>query len=177
MFDARIITKDLESFREVLRAHNAVFKGEYALHDEIYAHNDPNQGIEKIFLRFRFVSKNIWNEKAFIVSIKQTELQQVGKRSIIPIKKQFGTEKEARTFIEENYAEHFHFLYEFDRTGWQYDLGTDQIDLEDIEGVYSVEFKSETEAGLKELLNLFGVDRQEVIQGPSIVAIKELLRR
>jgi len=52
-------------------------------------------------------------------------------------------------------------------------LNENQIDLEEIEGYFSIEFKSPTEDGLKKLLNLFGAT--DPIQGPSVIAVKELL--
>jgi hypothetical protein len=177
MFDARIFTSELDTFKKALHDHEAVFKGEYVISDSIFSTKDPNSGIDKIFLRLRHISKNLWNEKPFIVSVKQTKLQEVGKQSIILGKKDFETLNEAREFIEENYADTFEFLYNFDRVGWQYDLGNNQIDLEDIEGRYSLEFKSPTEAGLKQLLKLFNVKDKDVISGPSVVAIKDLLGR
>lgn len=177
MFDARIFPSELESFRKILNENQAVLKGEYAIHDVIFALKDSDQWIDKVFLRLRLVPKNIWDEKPFVVAVKQTELKEVGKQSVIPVKKQFDTEEKARKFIEENYADKFDFLYEFDRTGWQYDMGTEQVDLEDIEGVYSIEFKSPTEDGLKNLLTLFSVADKDVIPGPSVVAIRDLLDR
>jgi hypothetical protein len=119
------------------------------------------------------VPNNIWNEKPFIVAIKYTELKEVGKQSIVPTKEQFDTERQAREFISRNFSHQFDFLYEFDRIGWQYDMEGNQVDLEEIEGLCSVEFKSPTEEGLKQLLTLFKA--QNVIVGPSVVAIKYLL--
>lgn len=175
MFDARIFLSEIDTARKILNENKAVFKGEYVIHDAIYASKDKNQGIDKVFLRLRSVLKNIWNEKPFIVAIKHTELKEVGKLSIIPIKKQFDAEKEAKEFVTSNYSDTFDFLYEFDRMGWQYDLGNDQVDLEEIEGLHSIEFKSPTEEGLKSLITLF--DAKNIISGPSVVAIKELLKK
>lgn len=129
-----------------------------------------------MFLRLRHVPINIWNEKQYIVAIKNTELKGVGKQSIIPVKEQFDSEEEARDFINKNYADTFDFSYDFSRKGWQYFIGEDGIDLEDVEnGYFTIEFKSETEEGLERLLKLFEVDHEEVIKGPSVVAIQKLL--
>lgn len=175
MLDARIFTKELETARKILALINAVFKGEYIIHDAIYKSKDSNQDIDKVFLRLRYISKNIWNEKSYIVVIKHTELKEIGKQSIIPVKEEFDSEKEAKEFIDKNYSGDFEFLYEFDRMGWQYDIGDDQIDLEDIEGHFSIEFKSPDEEGLRKLLKLFDV--KNVIRAPSVVIIRELLRK
>ncbi len=175
MFDARIFLNEIDTARKVLNTNQAVFKGEYAIHDAIYASKDTSQPIGSVFLRLRSISKNLWNEKPFIIAIKHTELKAVGKQSIIPIKKEFDTKEDAEDFIQKNYSDQFDFLYEFDRIGWQYDMRQDQVDLEDIEGHYSIEFKSPTEDGLKKLLALFDVT--DVTIGPSVVAIKKLLGR
>ncbi len=177
MYDARIFLKSLDEAKEVLNKNKADFKGEYFIHDSIYSLKNSDIGIDKTFLRLRSVPINIWKEKSYIVSVKMTELKEVGKQSVIPIKKQFDTEGEAKEFIDKNYAEQFSFLYKFSRRGWQYDLGEDQVDLEDIEGFYSIEFKSKTEEGLKKLLTLFSINFKEVIQAPSVVEIKKILGR
>jgi hypothetical protein len=65
--------------------------------------------------------------------------------------------------------------FEYGCIGWQYDMGEDQVDLEDIEGHFSIEFKSKTVEGLKNLLEVFGIT--EVIRGPTVVAVKERLGR
>jgi len=175
MLDARIFITELDTARKILKMNQAVFKGEYSIHDSIYSSNDLNNGIDKVFLRLRSVLKNIWNEKPFIVAIKHTELKSVGKQSVIPVKKQFDTLLEAQEFLNKTYLNEFTFLYEFSRIGWQYDIGDEQVDLEEIEGLYSIEFKSPTEEGLNKLLKLFNVN--DVIKVPSVVKIKELLDR
>ncbi len=177
MFDARIFPKDLKDAEEVLRRENADFKGEYSITDKIYVSKEPSQTLGNVFLRLRIVPKNIWNESAVIVSIKNTELASIGKQSVIPLKKGFETEAEAEAFIQENYADQFEFSFSFDRIGWQYFLGEDGVDLEDIESHPSIEFKSKTEEGLRALLRRFNVDASQVISGPSVVAVKEVLKR
>ncbi len=176
MLEARTFLNQLDMAAKTLRDLKADFRGEYQIHDIIYK-SRGGESLNEIFLRLRHVTKNIWGDKAFIVAIKKTELKAIGKNSIIPIKEQFDTKEEAEKFIVENYADHFEYDFEFDRTGWQYDLGKDQVDLEDIEGVLSVECKSETEEGLQKLVESFGYDKEDCIEGPSVVAIKEFLKR
>ena len=174
MLDARTFPDEIESAREILTNNHAVLKGEYQIHDEIYVSKDSTQWIDKIFLRLRSVPKNIWDEKPFIVSIKLTELKEIGKESIIPIKKEFDTYEKAKEFIVNNYLDKFDFLYEFNRVGWQYDMTDDQIDLEIIEEqFYSIEYKSSGQESLKALLQLFNA--KDVIKGPSVVTLYNLL--
>jgi hypothetical protein len=174
MFDARTFPQTLDIAQAILEKNGAVLKGDYAITNKIYKHK--TEPLEKVFLRLRTIPKNIWNEGAIIVSIKNTEIKQVGKQSIISFKKEFDTEKEAEAFIEENYASDFTFDFEFSCIGWQYFLGEDGIDLELIENPPSIEFKSKTQQGLQNLLARFGVRDEEVIKGPSVVVLRKLLK-
>ena len=176
MLDARIFPTSLESAKKILVEKGAVFKGEYEIHDIIFSSKNPDEDLNKVYLRLRLVPVNIWSEKSVIVSVKNTELKEVGKESTIPIKQQFDTESEAREFIENNYNNNFEFAFEFNRIGWQYNLNEDQIDLENIEGHYSIEFKSKTENSLKNLLGVFNINSEEVIKGPSVIAVRDILK-
>lgn len=176
MFDARIFLNSLEEARRVLQRHHAVHKGDYEIVDSIYRSVDASQPLEKVFLRLRAVPQNIWDEKPYIVSIKNTELKNVGKQSIIPVKKQFDTEREAQEYISQNHLDNFVYDFVCHRFGEQYFIGEDGVDLEIIEGHPSIEFKSKTEDGLQKLLQLFNVSADQVIKGPSVVAIKKILQ-
>lgn len=175
MLEARAFLHNLDLAYKTLLTLKAEPKGEYQIHDKIFK-SKTGESLNEVFLRLRHVSKNIWSEKPFIVAIKKTELKSIGKNSIIPIKEQFDTLEAAEKYIAENYADQFEFDFEFDRTGWQYDIGKDQVDLEDIEGNYSIECKSETEEGLKALCAYFVCD-DAIIEGPSVTAVKEILGR
>lgn len=175
MFDARIFVDDLQPIKETLIKSGALYKGEYFLHDFIFASRDEHISLDDTYLRLRFSPHNIWGDSPYLVSIKNTKLQAVGKISDTSLKKGFETESEARKYIEEMCSGTFYFLFDFTRIGWQYDLGDDQIDLEDIEGHYSVECKSPTEDGLHHLLARFNFT--DVIKGPSVTTMKKLLRK
>lgn len=175
MFDARVFVPQLDSARDILTKTGANFQGEYVIHDAIYRSTNPSHSLGDTFLRLRHIAKNIWSEKDYIVTIKNTELLSVGKQSHIQDRAEFDAHDEAEKYIQEHYANDFTFQYEFDRTGWQYDRGKDQIDLEDIEGHCSIEFKSPTHEGLLQLLNEFSAP--EPIRGPSVIAIQTLLQR
>ena len=175
MLEARSFVENFDRAREVLNSLNADFKGEYVIHDVIFESKDPNKTLIDEFLRLRMVPKNIWNDKAFIVAIKNTELKETGKNSVIPIKMQFDSEAEARTYIEENFLDKFQYSFEFTRTGWQYYAGKYFVDLEDIEGYLSIEAKAETEQDLKDLVTM--LDMRDIIKGPSVLAVRELLKK
>lgn len=185
MNDARTFPKELDSARKILENLNADFKGYYEIHDEIYKSKDSNQPLSQVFLRLRHVPINIWGEKEFIVAMKNTLLQEVGKQSVISVKEQFDTRAEAESFITSKFGEDFVKDFGFFRIGWQYSLSNgDGIDLEEIEGqnedgsksIYpSIEFKSTTQEGLKALLEKFGVQEDDVAKGPSVVVVREKL--
>jgi hypothetical protein len=175
MLEARVFVENFNKAKEVLEVRKAIFKGEYVIHDIIFAPKDTTKTLVDEFLRLRIVPKNIWNEKEFIVAIKVTEVKDIGKNSVIPLKEQFDTRQEADRFIQQNLLDKFKYSYEFSRIGWQYDLSEGQVDLEDIKGLYSIEAKAKTEEGLKELISLFGIT--DTIKGPSVVAVKKFLSR
>ena len=175
MLEVRTFVKSFDTSHEILKSLNAVFKGEYVIHDMIFQSKDNTKSLTDEFLRLRIIPKNIWNEKGVVVVIKNTELKNIGKNSVIPLKKEFDTREEAMKFIEENLLDRFEYSYEFDRTGWQYDIGAEQVDLEDIEGHLSIELKSQTEDGLCRLTTLF--DIKDTIRGPSVLFIKKLLEK
>ncbi len=175
MLEARTFIKSFDNAKTVLASLKADFKGEYVIHDIIFESKDPNKTFIDEFLRLRIVSKNIWNEKGVIVGIKQTEVRDIGKNYVMPLKKEFDSKEEAQKFIEENLLDRFQHSFEFSRVGWQYDLLEGQVDLEDIEGHLSIEVKSKTEEGLKKFVELFEI--KDTIKGPSVVAVKELLNR
>jgi hypothetical protein len=174
MIEARIFVTDLAPYRAILLAHDVVLKGEYKIHNYIYASTNPTKTLSDEFLRLRLIPQNIWKDKAVVVAIKNTEVKEVGKNSVIPLKMQFDTEAEGRKYIEENLLDKFVYDFEFGCIGWQYDLGEDQVDLEDIQGHYSIEVKSKKEEGVKRLLGMLGI--QDIITGPSVVAMKKLLK-
>jgi len=176
MNDARTFPKELDSARKILENLNADFKGYYEIHDEIYKSKDSNQPLSQVFLRLRHVPINIWGEKEFIVVMKNTLLQEVGKQSVISVKEQFDTREEAESFIASKFGEDFVKDFDFFRVGWQYFLSNgDGIDLEEIEGHPSIEYKSKTQEGLKALLEKFGVQEDDVAKGPSVVVVREKL--
>jgi adenylate cyclase class IV len=177
MLEARTFVKKekLEEVRAKLQNLGAVFRGDYEIHNSIYSSINPILPLSDVFLRLRTIPKNIWDEKAVVVTIKQTKLEKVGKNSIIPLKKFFDKENEALDFIRENYSNQFRHAFDFSTRGSQYDMGEDQIDLEDIEGHPSIELKSQTIEGLENLLKAFEIS--DVIKGPSVVAVRMLLGR
>lgn len=173
MLEARTFASDLSQVRQLLEVHQALYKGEYKIHDTVFASDEKDKPLSTEFLRLRHVLKNIWNEKEVVVAVKQTRLKKVGKDSVVPFVEQFATIEEAQKYIRQHFSDKYSYAFEFDRTGWQYDLGEDQVDLEDIQGHPSVEVKSATEESLQRLLDTLQI--KDVIEGPSVTVIQKLL--
>lgn len=178
MIEARIFTDTLDDARGLLDSLGAENQGYYTLDDAIYHNVDTSVGLADEFLRLRVIPENIWDEKPVILALKQTELRTLGKNSHIPLKLQFDTKAEAEAYYIQNLKDEYSFDFSFSRVGWQYFLPNgDIVDLEILEDRYpSVEFKSDTDEGLRRLLGLFAVSEGRVMRGPSVVAFKEALQ-
>ena len=176
MLEARAFVKEIESVRKILIEKQAIFKGEYRCRDIVFYPTDPNKGLEDELLRLRINEKNIWNEKDVIVAIKKTEKRDIGKNSVILARTEFDHEVDARKYIDKNFSDDFKLDFEFTRTGWQYDLEDNQVDLERVENIpdcYTIEIKSKTDDELKKLVKMFSLP--EPIKGPTVVAMKKLM--
>ncbi len=178
MIEARTFSSEIDSTKKILEENGAIFKGEYVLRDRIYSSYNPPKGLDDEFLRVRTFQKNIWHDSNVMVAVKIHEQKEIGVDTTVPLKKGFDTLQEALKFVEENLLHQYTYEFEFNRTGWQYDLGEDQIDLErvdDLENFYTVEFKSNTVEGLKRLEKLLKL--VNVIRGPIASHMKELISK
>ncbi len=177
MIEARVFVDSLDSAKNLLKQENAELKGKYKIHDTIYRNVDKSIPLIEEFLRLRVVPENIWNEKKVILALKQTELRKVGKNSHIPIKLQYDERKEAEEYYDRNLKDRYVKDFDFWRIGWQYFLPNgDVVDLEVIENNYhSIELKSDTDGGMEKLLDKFNIKEEDVISGPSVVAVRDLL--
>jgi len=177
MIEARVFIDSLDSAKNILKQENAELKGKYKIHDTIYRNVDKSIPLIEEFLRLRVVPENIWNEKKVILALKQTELRKVGKNSHIPIKLQYDERKEAEEYYNRNLKDQYVKDFDFWRIGWQYFLPNgDVADLEVIENTHpSMELKSDTDGGMEKLLDKFHIKKQDIIVGPSVVAVRDLL--
>ncbi|HWC57749.1 MAG TPA: hypothetical protein VG621_02270 [Candidatus Paceibacterota bacterium] len=178
MIEARSFVSEIDSTQKILEEHGVIFKGEYVLRDNIYASYNPPKGLDDEFLRLRIYKKNIWPQKDVIVAIKVHGQKEIGVDAEVPLKKEFDTEEEAQAFIDENLLNQYRYEYEFNRTGWQYSLDEDEIDLERVDNLdsfYTVEFKSNSVEGLKRLEKLLSL--KNIIQGPIASHMKELVTK
>jgi adenylate cyclase class IV len=176
MIEARSFVSEIETTRQILEENGAILKGEYLQEDKIYSSYNPSKNLDDEFLRLRIYHKNIWPQKDVIVAVKVHEQKEIGVDTEVPLKKGFDSIEEAERFIKENLLGQYKYEYTFTRTGWQYSLGEDEIDLErvdDLKDFYTIEFKSETVEGLRKLETLLHL--KDVIEGPIASHMKELL--
>jgi len=178
MIEARTFVLEIDTIKKLLEDNDAVLKGEYVITDKIYSSYNPPKGLDDEFLRVRTHLKDIWNNPNVLVAVKIHEQKEIGVDTVVPLKKGFETEEEALAFVNENLLNQYNYEYEFNRTGWQYSLGEDEVDLErvdDLENFYTIEFKSSTIDGLKRLETL--LELKNVIRGPIASHMKELLNK
>lgn len=178
MIEARVFTDSLDNAKEILYGLEAEYQGRYKIDDAIYRSADNAVSLTDEFLRLRVVPENIWDEKPVILALKQTELRQLGKTSHIPLKLQFDTKAEAEEYYNAHLADDYVFDFAFSRVGWQYVLSNgDVVDLEILEDTHpSIEFKSDTDEGVKKLLGMFAVSERDVIKGPSVTVLRQVVQ-
>lgn len=177
MIEARVFVDSLDNARKILKQEHAELKGKYKIRDTIYRNIDKSVPLIEEFLRLRVVPENIWDDGEVILALKQTELRKIGKNSHIPIKLQYNKREEAEEYYEQNLKDKYVKDFDFWRIGWQYVLPNgDVVDLEIIEDDHpSIELKSVTDVGMENLLHKFNVKKEDVITGPSVVAVKDRL--
>ena len=179
MIEARVFLSSIDevnNIRKKLENFNAVFKGEYCLTDKIYSSYNPKKELDDEFLRLRIYHKNIWPQKDVILSVKIHDQKEIGVDAAAPLKKEFDTEEDANKYIEDNLLDKYKYEFTFTRTGWQYDLNEDQVDIEkvdDLENFYTIEFKSQTIQGLRNIENLLNL--KDIILGPIASHMKSLI--
>lgn len=177
MIESRVFVNNLDTASEILAKEKAELQGKYAIHDTIYRNVDPNVQLIDEFLRLRVIPENIWDEKPVILALKQTKLRKIGKDAHIPIKLQFDERQQAEDYYRQNLKDKFIKDFAFRRIGWQYFLPDgDVVDLEIIEDDYpTIELKSPTDKGMGRLLGKFSIDAADVITGPSVVAVRDIV--
>jgi hypothetical protein len=177
MIEARTFVGSLDLAKQILESEHAELKGFYEIDDAIYRSSDEKVTLNDEFLRLRVMPVNIWPTKDVVLVIKCTNLHKVGKHSDIPEKIQFDRREEAEKYFKENFVGKYIFDFSFFRIGWQYFLPNgDVVDLEIIEEKYpTIEFKSDTDEGISNLLTKFDIQNNQIIKGPSVVAVKQLL--
>ena len=177
MIEARIFVDTLDPARRVLNRLGAQSCGSYEIIDAVYRRRDHSVDLGDDFLRLRQTPQTIWDEKQFVLVVKQTQLQRIGKQAAIPVRHEFDTLEAMVAWYQDNLADKYEHDFTFHRTGEQFNLPDgEQVDLEINEQWPTIEFKATTTDGLAELLRQFSIDEEQLIAGPSVVAMRQLLK-
>lgn len=178
MIEARVFVDSLDAARNTLEQENAELQGRYKIHDTIYRNVDTSIPLVEEFLRLRVIPENIWDEKQVILALKQTDLHIVGKSSRVPMKLQYDNYEDAEEYYEQNLKDEYVKEFDFWRIGWQYLLPNGNVvDMEIIEDKHpTIELKSNTDTGMEKLLDAFDIKKMDVITGPSVVAVRDILK-
>lgn len=158
MIEGRAIIADIGQTRKKLEEMGALFNGGYTFKDVIFVPKKPNYNLSDDFLRVRVYDKNNWRTNKAVLVRKQTIFKEVGKTDKIILKKEFESEQEALNFISAELAAEFERGFEYEREGWQYDIGKQRIFVEDIKGFKpSIEIEAESENEIEFLFSKIGV--------------------
>lgn len=157
MIEGRALIRDIEHTKCVVEALGAHFKSTYTLKDIIFIPRKGEYNLSEDVLRVRVNIESDWPTKRVILVRKQTTFKNTGKEDKILLKKEFDTLKEANTFIQAQ-SPAFKKGFEYTRTGWQYQLHTNRIFIEDIHDWRpSIEIEAENETELEHLFNNIGI--------------------
>ena len=161
MIEARAIIENIDETRKMLESLGAVLDGEYSFKDVIFVPREGNYDLNKDFLRARVYIKNNWYTKKVVLVRKQAEFKDVGKTGKVILKEEFDSEKEANGFVEAEFGQEFKRGFEYERVGWQYNLESSRIFVEDIKGYKSsIEIEADTQDQIKYLFQKIGIVKE-----------------
>lgn len=158
MIEGRALIADIEQTREKLAELGAVFNSNYAFKDIIFVPKRKSYNLSDDFLRVRVYIKNNWPTKKVVLVRKQSKFREVGKTDTITLKNEFDTEREAFDFVSAKLGGEFERGFEYEREGWQYDLGKHRVFVEDIKGFKpSMEIEADSGGEIESLFTKIGI--------------------
>lgn len=172
MVSGRAVIKDIKQTKSQVESMGGEFKSHYILKDIIFLPmQEKNYNLSDDFVRVRVNIKSNWVTKKVILVRKQTRFNQTGKVDNIVLREEFDTLEEAFEYIE-NKIPKFEKGFEFEKQGWQYQLGDERIFIEDTQDWKpSVEITTQSDQKLKELFDSLRV--VEVVK----LSVPEIIRR
>lgn len=152
--EIRGIIHDSLSARVALTQANAVYQGDYAFNDTIYAEDDFNDE----FFRVRQYLLTRWKQKSVVVVHKVKDPE--GGRHQVRFEGECDSIAQAESHIPLSFSKKCFFF----RRGWEYSLGNMRVFVEEIEGLPpSVEVIA---ASKEEIFDLFDdLNVSEVLTG------------
>ena len=169
MIEGRALVQSLEKAKASVTKLGGQFKSYYIFKDVIFVPKKKNYNWGEDLVRVRVYCKNDWPTKKVVLVRKKTEWKGQGKKDTIILKKEFDTEKEAFAFIKKNVSE-FEKECEYLREGWQYELKTYRIFIENIEKYRpSIEIEADNESDLQILFQKIGAGKIVTESVPEIM--------
>ncbi len=170
LVESRALISSIEQTRQKLTEIGAIFNSNYAFKDIIFVPRKADYNLSDDFLRVRIYIKNNWPTKKVVLTRKQTEFKDIGKVDNVILKKEFDSEQEASDFISIELGTEFERGFEYEREGWQYDLGKHRIFVEDIKGFKpSIEIEASTEKEIEFLFTKIGVAKKIHASMPEVM--------
>src|SRR3989344_7238059 len=103
MVEGRALIENIEKAKASVENLGGQFKGNYIFKDIIFVPRKKIYNLNEDFLRIRSYVKTNWLTKNVVLVRKKTEWKKQGTLDKIILKREFDTEKEAFSFIEENF--------------------------------------------------------------------------
>lgn len=155
--EARAVIENIEKTRQSVELLGGQFRNHYILKDTIYIPRNGQYDLSHDSIRIRENIKTNWPVKKYILTRKQTQSSGTGKIDNVIMKKEFDTEEEASTYMDQNMPD-FMKGFEYEKEGWQYQLDKNRIFIEDIKGWKpSIEIEAGTEKEIDDLLARIGI--------------------
>jgi adenylate cyclase class IV len=169
MIEKRAKIDNIDKAKKYLKFWGAEYKGSYNFNDIIYNPEEEKIDLKERYARLRIYKKNNWDTeyKASLVK-KEIEIEKGQKKKKTILKKGFKSLKEAYNYIDKNLK--YKKLFEYKRKGWEYELGSNKIFLENIEQLGpTVEIESEYEDEIKKLFEVLDVKEEYGDSVPEIM--------
>lgn len=150
MMELRATIDNVENVKKILK-DKAKYNGSYAYKDVIF--NNSGE-----ILKLRVYYENNWGTKGALLTNKEQIWQGNVKKDIVKLKMHFNNFENAEKYIKKEFpkAEKTH---EYNKKGWEYQIGNAKIFLEDVEGINMVEIESENKSEIYSILNLIKAEK------------------
>ena len=158
MIEGRAIIEDIDTAKSSVESLGAKFKNNYSFKDIIFVPKAKgDHSLSNDFVRVRVYIKTNWPTKNVVLVRKKTEWKNHGKIDNVVLKEEFDSQEEAFAYIDKNLGPDFEKGFEYYREGWEYELDSCRIFIEDIKGYRpTIEIEAEDEEDLDSRLNKIG---------------------
>lgn len=174
MIESRTKIEDIEKVKSKLLDLGADYRGYYAFNDVIFV-SKKNRSFDNGFLRLRDYKVNNWPTKKVILSRKEAKFEDIRRISEPNLRKEFDVEKAALDYIDKEFNFDFVRDFEYEREGWQYDLGKVRIFVENIKGYgASIEIEAESQNQIRCLYDQ--IEAGEVTNRSMPEIMKEIIK-